>query len=398
MKPYTETPDWTLYRGHVMDVLRSMPSESVHCVVTSPPYWGVRDYGLPPVEWPDGWTGQLGLEPTPDPYVQHLVEVFREVRRVLRTDGTLWLNLGDTYAANRSYQVPDSKWRDVGNYMPRQVPQGLKPKDLVGIPWAVAFALRDDGWWLRADIIWAKPNPMPESVTDRPTKAHEYVFLLAKSERYYYDADAIREPHSRPWWDEPWTHVKMLSPKQMETFVPKYGEAKTHRGDKTMAENANPLGRNRRSVWVIPTEPFHEAHFATFPTKLVEPMILASTSPQACPKCGAPWKRQVAIQYANPANRTTNGPRSLERRHASPGFPVRLERLAPTTGWQPTCSCPDNDGSGRSVVLDPFAGSGTTLKAAVALGRRAVGIELSEAYCEMIRRRMAKVQPPLLAA
>jgi DNA modification methylase len=241
-----------ILQGHVLDVIRQIPDESVHCVVTSPPYWGLRNYGTEPQVWPgeqppcevhdwgaalprrsrkstdvvDGeskqatnvgaihdlptsefcrrcnaWRGELGLEPTPELYVKHIVEIFREVRRVLRKDGTLWLNLGDSYAGSNcgsnDYRPEGASLSKSGSKYRGQkpgLPTGLKPKDLVGIPWMVAFALRADGWWLRCDIIWHKPNPMPESVTDRPTKSHEYIFLLTKSDKYFYDAEAIYEP------------------------------------------------------------------------------------------------------------------------------------------------------------------------------------------------------------
>src|SRR5690606_21352648 len=189
----------TIYQGDALEVLRSLPSESVHCCVTSPPYWGLRDYGV---------KGQIGLEPTLQEYIEVLVEVFREVRRVLRPDGTLWLNLGDSYwgsgGANNNSGItgrrpPDGAAKDErDNPVSYRARWGrysiLKPKDLIGVPWRVAFALQEDGWYLRSDIVWAKPNPMPESVKDRPTKAHEYVFLLTKNPRYFYDAEAIREP------------------------------------------------------------------------------------------------------------------------------------------------------------------------------------------------------------
>jgi DNA modification methylase len=178
--------DASLYQGDCVSTLCNLPDESVHCCVTSPPYFGLRDYGV---------DGQIGLEQTPEHFVERLVEVFREVRRVLRDDGTLWLNLGDSYAANRSYQVSPTKWDglDFGKSNASKVPDGLKPKDLIGIPWRVAFALQADGWYLRQDIIWHKPNPMPESVKDRCTKAHEYIFLLSKSPKYFYDSEAVKE-------------------------------------------------------------------------------------------------------------------------------------------------------------------------------------------------------------
>ncbi len=243
---------------------------SVNCVVTSPPYWNLRDYGH---------AGQIGLEPTPDAYVAALVQVFRGVWRVLKDDGTLWVNLGDSYAANRSYQVADTKHVDVGNTKGSAVPFGLKPKDLVGIPWRVAFALQADGWYLRSDIIWSKPNPMPESVTDRPTKAHEYIFLLTKSERYYYDAAAIAEKaeygeHHAKYQGTYARHK--VEAMQIEGALngPQYQEG-------LRRPAVNPLTRNKRSVWTVNTQSYSGAHFATMPEALVEPCILAG-----CPAGG----------------------------------------------------------------------------------------------------------------
>lgn len=254
--------------------LRELPAGSVHTCVTSPPYFGLRDYGM---------EGQIGLEDTPDAFVQQMVEVFREVRRVLRDDGTLWLNLGDSYASRPNgsigkesrlegaYTSHDEFRRAHGLRKPG-VPAGLKHKDLIGIPWRVAFALQADGWWLRQDIIWAKPNPMPESVKDRCTKAHEYVFLLSKSGRYHYDAEAIQEAASG----------EAPGNKQATKGGRAYDDgAAEHR----TAANLHNIGardtRNRRSVWTVATQPFKEAHFATYPPELIEPCILAG-----CPEGG----------------------------------------------------------------------------------------------------------------
>lgn len=262
----------TIRHGDCREVLRTLPDESVHCCVTSPPYFGLRDYGV---------AGQIGLEPTPEAFIAEMVEVFREVRRVLRGDGTLWLNLGDSYAN-------DGKWGGSTGGLHQKAlhgsaigrgkrSTGLKPKDLIGIPWRAAFALQADGWYLRQDIIWAKPNPMPESVTDRCTKAHEYIFLLSKSQRYYYDAKAVEEP---------------LSEGSAERYSYAFGGAKsdalieankTGMGQRTRVSGTRemPTGRNRRSVWSISTEPFKEAHFATFPPSLIEPCVKAG-----CPDSG----------------------------------------------------------------------------------------------------------------
>jgi DNA modification methylase len=248
-----------LIQGCAQEVLKTLEAESVRCCVTSPPYWGLRDYGA---------DGQIGLEPTPDEYVARLVGVFRELRRVLTKDGTLWLNLGDSYAGGGC--GGGGKFMDMrkeGAWSLRahlrgfkKAPSGLKPKDLVGIPWMVAFALRADGWYLRSDIIWAKRNPMPESVKDRPTKAHEYVFLLSKSESYFYDADAIAEAAVSP--------PRELAEKG--SFAGKTGER--------AFRAALPL-RNKRSVWRIASHPFKGAHFATMPPELVRPCILAGSAP-----------------------------------------------------------------------------------------------------------------------
>jgi len=249
-----------------MEILRTLPDESVHCCVTSPPYWGLRDYGV---------EGQLGLEKTPEEYVAKMVDVFREVRRVMRDDGTLWLNIGDSYSMSTRGKGGDGKQStNVGTHHDRQwhIAPGLKPKDLVGIPWRVAFALQADGWYLRQDIIWHKPNPMPESVRDRCTKAHEYIFLLAKSRKYYYDAKAVKEPVSDrvPFkTNGPMKAVGKirLRPNGAATYE-KFGF------DTGCGVNANGT-RNRRSVWTVTTKPFKGAHFAKFPPDLIEPCIKA---------------------------------------------------------------------------------------------------------------------------
>ena len=259
-----------LYRGDCLTSLRRLPSGGVRCCVTSPPYWGLRDYGV---------AGQLGLEPTPDAYVAGMVEVFREVRRVLAEDGTLWLNLGDTFATQGgAHGARTDNQRGVGakrthalgggDKEARTAPDGYKPKDLLGIPWSVAFALRADGWYLRSDIVWHKPNPLPESVTDRPTKAHEYVFLLTKSARYFYNADGIAEP-------------SVSDPRRPS--VARGGFAgKTDGPDAPAGRNAfravRPT-RNARDVWTIAVRPYPGAHFATFPEELPRRCILAGSAP-----------------------------------------------------------------------------------------------------------------------
>ena len=262
MNPVT-IGDAKIYQGNCLDVLRTMPDQSVHCCVTSPPYFGLRDYGN---------AAQIGLEQTPAEYVARLVDVFREVRRVLRDDGTLWLNIGDSYAMSTKGAGGQGKQHTNAGSIHKsrawRIPPELKPKDLIGIPWRVAFALQADGWWLRQDIIWHKPNPMPESVRDRCTKAHEYIFLLTKSEQYYYDADVIREPHARLWNETNGGNMADVGHK-------KNGKIESRQTHPKGYPLPNPLGRNRRSVWTVATKPYKGAHFATFPPALIEPCILA---------------------------------------------------------------------------------------------------------------------------
>lgn len=231
MTPALHGEDFLIYNGDCREVLRGIPDSTINCCVTSPPYWGLRDYGA---------DLQIGLEENPNDYVTELVQVFREVRRVLRDDGVLWLNLGDSYAGNNSRA---SRGGRAGFGTPRELVanrtgEGLKPKDLVGIPWRVALALQADGWYLRQDIIWHKPNPLPESVKDRCTKSHEYIFLLSKSPVYYFDADAIKEP---------------------------------------VVDGLDSGLKNRRSVWTVPVRPYKGSHFATFPPDLIRPCILAGS-------------------------------------------------------------------------------------------------------------------------
>lgn len=257
-----------ILQGDCRDVLGSLADGSINCCVTSPPYFGLRDYGV---------EGQLGLEPTPDEFVSAMVEVFREVRRVLRDDGTLWLNLGDSYARNPAKGTtgtPNGRNLEKMGYSGGAgVPSGLKEKDLIGIPWRVAFALQADGWYLRQDIIWHKPNPMPESVTDRCTKAHEYIFMLSKSPRYYFDNEAIKEPSAQD--------PKVFGRGGATASRGKQGYAAASGGEQNRAQRDNSGGygttgfRNRRSVWTVGTRPFAGAHFATFPPDLIEPCVLA---------------------------------------------------------------------------------------------------------------------------
>ena len=260
-----------IIQGDCVDVLKTLPDGIVNTCITSPPYFGLRDYGV---------DGQIGLEETPDQYVAKLVEVFREVRRILRDDGTLWLNLGDSYASdsksggrNDTKKMYGEKSQQLSNHVKLKISHGLKPKDLIGIPWRVAFALQADGWYLRQDIIWHKPNPMPESVTDRCTKAHEYIFLLSKSQKYYYDNEAIKEP-SVCYGSDARSDLGNIR------YEGKRTKDTTGKNGQQSFVTINDT-RNKRSVWTVSTKPFSEAHFATFPEELISPCVLAG-----CPEGG----------------------------------------------------------------------------------------------------------------
>ena len=255
-----------ILKGNCKNVLKTLPAKLVNCCVTSPPYYGLRDYGE---------DEQVGLEDTPEKYVERIVDIFREVKRVLKDDGTLWLNLGDSYNGNKKGNPETNKNPNVVNdSFEKKLWKGAKTKDLIGIPWMVAFALRADGWYLRQDIIWHKPNPMPESVKDRCTKSHEYIFLLSKSNQYYYDHNAIKEPYTEPM--NRWGGTKLKA--DGESMWDSGTGHQTYR-DRNMRPDEN--GKNKRSVWTVNTKPFKKAHFAVFPEKLIEPCILAG-----CPKDG----------------------------------------------------------------------------------------------------------------
>jgi DNA modification methylase len=382
--PFVNDNDFTLYVGDALDVLQGMPDESVHCVVTSPPYWGLRSYIA------DGHADkplEMGLEPTPDAYIARMVEVFREIRRVLRRDGTCWINLGDSYAGAPAGNTGAPHLADGGAFrgdkpFDSSKGTGLKPKDLVGIPWRLAFALQADGWYLRSDIIWSKPNPMPESVTDRPTKAHEYVFLLTRSARYFYDADAIREPH------QPDGRIKTIHAHAVNGSHENYANMGT---DQERWPNG---GRNARSVWTIATQPYAEAHFATFPEELPRRCIAAGTSERGCcPECGAPWEREVEVEKANyrPKSRMpgTQYPSEVGAGHTNGlGSSTLTHHITKTTtGWRPSCNCGDL-GPVPAICLDPFMGSGTVALVARKLGRCSIGIELSPAYARLAAKRL----------
>ncbi len=414
--------------GDVREQLRRLPDDSVQTVPTSPPYWGLRSYGTQAQVWGGdpacehvwesmptpmrrkqvagskqarsagsprdrittatycrrcgAWLGELGAEPSPDLYVEHLVEVFREIKRVLRSDGTAWLVIGDCYVTQPPGNKPNTTKDSSGlpnsreNLEMRRAAQahrrdygGLRPKNLVGIPWRVALALQRDGWILRANIIWHKPNPMPESTRDRPTTAHEHIFLLAKRRSYFFDQEAVREPAS------------------------------------SNSHSAGPAGRNIRSVWRIAPKPFPGAHFAVFPEELVERFIKAGTSERGCClSCGAPWarirrKRKVESPLCGEAEEQC-GPEQLFLDPRLAVEPKRKRRRRtreaesdapllepPPSEWQPTCDCDAGDPV-PCIVLDPFLGSGTTAVVALRLGRSAIGIELNPDYAEIAQRRI----------
>ena len=368
-------PTWDILQSDCIEVMRGMEPESVHCCITSPPYWSLRDYGV---------HGAYGLEPTLNEYIERMVEVFREVRRVLRKDGQLWLNLGDAYAgsgkgmnADGTHSVGAKQETNIGSLtapvkskrMPRgegrwgggdsYVPE-LKPKDLIGLPWRVAFALQADGWWLRSEIVWHKLNPMPESVRDRPTRAHEYVFLLTKSARYYYDADAIREPMAEetvrhgPWVTGPQHRHRTHQDDRPDGWKPdkQRGHSRRHAGfndrwDGMSKAEQQAMGANKRDVWSIATQPYSGAHFATFPEELVRCPILAGTSERGvCGVTGAPWERvaerKFKLQEGRSVENAIRGSGSQKPMDASNGwggFP-RGTTTSETTGWQPTCGAP----------------------------------------------------------
>lgn len=437
--PDRSVNQFEIRRGSAPELLQTLPDESVHCCVTSPPYWGLRTYGTKPQIWHGdplcdhrfgeklqharggrnfcvrcgAWRGELGLEPAPELYVEHVVKIFREVRRVLRKSGTVWLVLGDSYAGSwgnqgrkegRGLQRP-ARGPMIQNLEP--YPNGkhntgswinshptLKPKDLIGIPWRVASALQADGWYLRSDIIWAKPAPMPESAQDRPTRSHEHIFLMAKSRRYFYDAQAIAEPLARP--DETYrvTRAKFGG---ADKFGQARQQSRLHSGNEYRGTTTGT--RNKRDVWVVHTAGFPGAHFATFPEELAKICILAGTSERGCcPECGAPWKRMVERTSVDPVDyqgkwKTADPQASARRMLAN----VRARRQAgeahdnpfpapKTVGWRPTC------GHGKDpvscTVLDPFCGSGTTGLVALRLGRHFIGVELNTNYVKMARQRI----------
>ena len=419
--------------GDCMDVLRTIPSESVHCVVTSPPYWGLRAY--------KGDPGMIGLEPTFDEHLANLVAVFREVRRVLRSDGTLWLNYGDAYASNGvcggggpgdGGAVRRGDTVKASGIVARARGSGFKPKDLMMMPARVAMALQADGWWLRSEIVWHKPNPMPESCRDRPTSAHEKMFLFAKSgAQKFWTHRTFPGTRERPEPDHRWVHRETKEeiahdPSDKKTWQrinlwrghgyfydaeavrhpstkagkvaggTSRGEGEDDQRRRRGVSGEIPSHANLRNVWTIATHSFKEAHFATFPPALVGPCIKAGTSAKGvCGECGAPWVRVVnrELQELRPGPKQPSD--ALARNNGRGiGGTVTKAASSETTGWRPTCD--HHAAVIPATCLDPFAGSGTVGLVADRLQRDAVLVEISEEYAVMARRRIVDDAPALL--
>lgn len=324
--------------------------------------------------------------------------MFRECKRILRDDGTLWVNIGDSYARDpakvgNGHPSTGKQATNKGSLYDYQspIPSGLKPKDLIGIPWMLAFALRADGWYLRQDIIWAKPNPMPESVKDRCTKSHEYIFLLSKSARYYYDSEAVAEPSMQLGK----TAIRFGGSKYGDDHDPKYAT-------KSGNEYTDSGTRNKRDVWTVTTKPYKGAHYATFNPDLIKPCILAGAPETCCAKCGAPYVRVVnrVVGTSKPCPKTQDA----HEARGGVGVPVgtvgksgggRIDGYSETLGFQPTCDC--NAGTSSGIVFDPFVGSGTTVATAIQLGRQGIGIDLSFKYLyENAKVRVESAELPLL--
>lgn len=443
---------WAVECADVRAGLQALPAESVHCAITSVPYWGLRSYGTEPQVWggdadcvhewePSGtgmrmrsddpyqgstleapglsqlvmrvsevdvcfcslcgaWRGELGLEPTPDLYVEHIVEIFREVWRVLRKDGTLWLNIGDSYCGTPHYA--GGAKGDGSNYggwahgtRLQNAGFNLPPKSLMMMPARLALALQADGWLLRSEITWCKRAPMPESCTDRPTTATEKIYLFARSPRYFYDADAVREPaeYGRRDWSH--TNGNMRRAHNLANMDSKVGlpSATVSGGDPS-------TGRNMWNYWLLSPEPFPAAHFATFPTELPRRCVLAGTSQHGCcARCGTGWRRSVDVSYTKEGAHAAlvDLPGKLAHDPMSHGGPQsmkhgRANKVTTTKGWAPTCRCSTEDVV-PALVLDPFSGAGTTGLVAQRLGRRYIGLELSPEYVRMSEDRIRGDNP-----
>lgn len=432
-----------IHIGAAIKKLKLLADKSVHCIVTSPPYYGLRDYNV---------KGQLGLEKTPEAYIRKLVLLLRECKRVLRDDGTLWLNIGDTYAAywgqkygqgqslsgtrENNGSAPPAKKSRVFSKSKRnskrygggnvQSAGNIKPKDLFGIPWMIAFALRKDGWYLRQDIIWHKPNPMPESVTDRCTKSHEYIFLLSKSAKYYYDQDAIRTPVKDSTVQRMMQQIEdqkgsVRVPGKTNGSMKAVGPGRTPRigvdnkggnqgsqngikayshrgdGDKKLTGHSGNFDSdgdligggmaNKKSVWTVTTMPYNQAHFATFPEKLIIDCIKAGCPEFVCNKCGKARERIVEKEYKLHENWYGDKVLQTQNSRGKAGSSYN-ELISITQNGLTDCGC--NQGFSNGIVLDPFMGAGTTALVARKLNRNFIGIELNPAYVKIAEKRLKK--------
>jgi len=451
-----------IIQGDCLKSLRNLAPKSVNTCVTSPPYFGLRDYGT--AEWEGGDEGcnhsyqvktpynkdfnerwgnspgqkkqesqrhevtykgvckkcgairkdsQIGLEETPEEFVENLVKVFKEVKRVLRDDGTVWLNLGDSYISGKSrYSTKEQSILGGGNNEQKlgRLQRGgkkdfyghpfYKDKDLAGIPWRVAFALQQDGWYLRQDIIWHKPNPMPESVRDRCTKSHEYIFLLSKSKKYYYDNEAIKEDAVTG------KDLGILRSKQnmSDKYVSAHAQSIQDRKESGIDSRKAGTGkRNKRSVWTVTTKPFKGAHFAVFPMDLIEPCVLAGCPEKVCVECSEPYKR-ITSRNSNPLevddstlDRYGNGKAGVHRKVGGQYQKWLNENPLVTVGWEKQCDCKTNETKG-GIVIDPFGGSGTTGLVAQNNNRNAILLELNPEYIEIAESRLYPKQRDFLKA
>ena len=354
-----------ILQGDCMESLKNLENQSINTCITSPPYWGLRNY--------NDEEKQLGMEDTPEEFVNNLVNVFREIKRVLRDDGTVWLNLGDSYSSGGRTTTTNQTLRGDKDYgVTRPKPsKGIKPKDLIGIPWRVALALQADGWYLRQDIIWHKPNPMPESVKDRCTKAHEYIFLLSKNPKYYFDNEAIKEDGVIKAGTKGAKGSKeRQNQKGVNARPPEY---KIYDGK-----------RNKRSVWTVTTKPFKGAHFATFPKDLIEPCVLAGCPEKICVECDKPYIRKL-IKSGEMQRRWSknNADGSPYNKQGS------MQNIYEDLGLQKQCDCNTNE-TKAGTVLDPFGGSGTTGIVAAQHNRNAVLLELNQEYIDLANARINK--------
>jgi len=410
-----------IYNENCLTGLKKLPDNSIDCCVTSPPYFGLRDYGT---------SEQIGLEETPELFIEKLTQVFAEVKRVLKPEGTLWLNLGDSYSSQGGGQVPQTRnanrirGSDSQNRGQSRKPIGeLKPKDLIGIPWMAAFSLRANGWYLRQDIIWHKPNPMPESVTDRCTKSHEYIFLLSKSPKYYYDIDAIRTPVKDSTVQRMMQQIeeqkgservpgktngtmKAVGPGRKPAPQDNRGgnqgsttgiKAYSHRGtgDKKLTghsgnfdSDGNLIGdgmANKKSVWTVTTKPFSEAHFATFPQDLIIDMIKAGCPEFVCNECGKARERIVENEYKVHENWYGDKTKETKNSRGKAGNSYK-EKIGINQVGFTDCEC--NAGFSPGVVLDPFMGAGTTALVARKLNRNYIGFELNPEYLKIAEKRL----------